>query len=174
MTNRYSEETFKRDICKVLGYHKIEFETEYQVTKRNKKGKGNHTRKCDIYIPETDTAIELKLKPNLRGVGQCALYARHHKEAILLADGDPEEGVKYHKATHDAIKTIPNAKYGLCIPGENKLSIRSKDNSLFFNLGRSGELGESGFQSILQKEWDYKKPPQRQVNINKHEWDDDL
>jgi len=74
-------------------------------------------RRVDIYIPETDTAIELKIEASLRGLGQCALYASHHSESLLLVRSGKSE-------IRHAIQQREDIHYAVCTPGITKKPAR--------------------------------------------------
>ena len=55
----------------------IDIESEYRL--------GNSQKSMDLYLPEYDTAVELKTNSDQRkGIGQALDYLTHHSEAILL------------------------------------------------------------------------------------------
>lgn len=147
----FSEADFNEAICRVLDANNVEYETEH-VFKTYTSGKGMHGRRCDIYIPETDTAIELKLKASMKGVGQCVYYTRFCREAILLADGDTLDGSGHSPAVHAAAQVAPGVKYGLCIPGPAQsppmLDIQSDDASEFLLQAQFGSLGDTDFAIV--------------------------
>jgi len=142
---QYSEKLFKLSVCKVLEENGVEFETEYPIGPNHPDA---DPRRCDIYIPKTDTAIELKIQASMRGVGQCVYYTRYCKSALLLADGDPPEN-GHNRAVREAAEVATGVHYGLCIPGLRKrppmMSIRTSDHCEFFHEGAYGDLGYSDF-----------------------------
>jgi len=138
----YKEKYFQEAIEYVLIQNQIDYISEYTV------GKGdNQRRRADIYIPQTDTVIELKLEANLRGVGQAAYYAQHHRESILLCENHTEEVAK-------TIRSLPAVHYGTALPGPDEnppmLSITSDSRCEFFHQAKHGTLGNS--------DWFLKKP----------------
>jgi hypothetical protein len=64
MSTDWSESDFSKHILDVFDHHDIEYQTEVPL-----RSLGDSTRsesRIDIYIPKTDTAIELKGKRRLR------------------------------------------------------------------------------------------------------------
>lgn len=146
----YTEDLFAESVCHVLESNNVEYETEHPI---KSDGPDDKYRRCDIYIPSTDTAIELKISANLRGIGQCVYYSRFCREAILLADGDPlEEG--HETVVRQAAEITSGVKYGLCIPGGHKsppvMQILTNDKAEFFYQAAYGDVGDRDFLTINQ------------------------
>lgn len=148
-SGEYGESELHEAVMFVLYKNQIEFKSEYELDNPARKnlGKGNHKRRCDLYIPETDTAVELKHKANLRGLGQAAYYAHMHKEAVLLVENH-EPGIAR------VARSIPAVNYGQVLPGplENppKLAVSSDSRCRFFFESNHGQLGDD--------DWFIKKP----------------
>ena len=142
----FREEHFKEAICYVLDQNEVEYETEHAF--KDFSGRAGSARRCDIYIPETDTAIELKLEASMRGVGQCIYYTRFCREALLLSDGDPMQS-GHNGAVQAAAEVASGVSYALCTPGVGErppvLDIRSDDTNEFFYQARYGDLGSRDF-----------------------------
>ena len=152
--DEFTEKLFSKAVCHVLDDNGVEYETEYKVGVGSNLSK---RRRCDIYIPATDTAIELKLKANMRGVGQCAFYSRYHSESILMVNGDPLSN--HSKTIKEACIQIPGVKYALCKPGiyekpTSKLDILTNDDCDFFRKLADRSLREpvsaivNGFEEV--------------------------
>jgi len=104
---KYQESHFQEAIEHVLIKNRVKYKTEYCVNSNNTDGR---RRRMDIYLPETDTAIELKLKANIRGLGQCVKYANHHNEAVLLT-------AEHSAEVCEEMKQMNNCIYSVCTPG---------------------------------------------------------
>lgn len=114
MSTDWSEADFRKYILKVFDYYDIEYRTE--VSLDDLGDSTGSKRKMDIYIPKTDTAIELKGgKGDLdRGLGQTMNYTRVCKEAILMLDG--EAGDTYRQDTHRTCQIAPGVHFAMVIP----------------------------------------------------------
>lgn len=149
----FSEELFVDCICKVFELSRVRYQREKLVPTT---GDGRKARRCDIYIPGTDTAIEVKTTANLRGVGQCAFYAQHATEAVLLADGDPKKAGHTPHA-QAACDQVPGVSYALAIPGPHrspaKLQLKTDDSARFYDAGANGDLGTHEFLIKSRLSW---------------------
>ena len=148
----YREKHLHEAVCYVLIKNRVEYESEYCVDDKHRyhtpdQGRGFHHRKADLYIPETDTAIEFKLKPSLKGLGQATYYAQHHYESVLLTE-------QYSQYIANTIRSIPGVHYGVVTPGITeeppKLAVESDSRCKFFFESNHGCLGND--------EWFVKKP----------------
>jgi len=144
----FSEKLFQRSVCFVLDDAGVAFEREKKLKPQTADPDRGASlgRRCDIYIPETDTAIELKLQPNLRGVGQCAYYAQYCRETILLVDGDSATPRSGAPAIREALRSVPGAGFGYCIPGVDErpsvISVETDARTQFLDRLAYGSLGE--------------------------------
>jgi len=149
---RFSEDTFTRCICKVIELAGVEYRREEAMPV---SGSDGAPRRCDVYIPKTDTAIEVKTEASLRGVGQCAYYLDHVSEAVLVADGDPA-GVGDTKAVRAACEKLDAVTYSLAIPGPHRtppvLKILSDGSCELFNQAAAGRLGDHSWLSLTPLE----------------------
>ena len=143
----YKEKYFQEAIEFVLAKNGVEYESEYKV---NSRSNSHHSqgRRADIYIPATDTAIELKISPGTRGLGQAVYYAQHHRESILITD-------IYKRDIAETIRSVPGVHFGTAIPGVHKdppvLAVSSDSRCEFFHQAQYGDLG--GYA-----DWFVKKP----------------
>jgi hypothetical protein len=146
----YTEELFQEAISHVLDANGVEYISEHPLGVDDRT---DTRRYCDIYIPKTDTAIELKLEATLTGVGQCVYYSRFCREALLLADGDPVTR-GHNSAVRQAVEITDGVHYGLCIPGPHKrpplLDIKTNSRSEFIFAAAHGDLGETDFAVTKQ------------------------
>jgi len=112
-----SEKQFQEALCNVFDHYGIEYKTEKKLEKRALPESHTHGSRIDVYVPKTDTAIELKAKGDqIRGVGQALNYTRFHKEAILMVYD--EEG-SYRPDAHRTAAIAPGVHYALVIPNAN-------------------------------------------------------
>jgi len=118
-----SEEQFKQTLCGVFDHYDIEYETEKRLEKRALPESHTHGSRIDVYVPATDTAIELKASGDqVRGVGQALNYTRFHKEAILMVD---DEVGDYRPDAHRTAAIAPGVHYALVIPNANPSGSRA-------------------------------------------------
>lgn len=117
MSPDWSESQFGTTITEVFDHYGIEYQTE--VPLRDLGDSTGSTRRIDIYVPKTDTAIELKgAKGDLdRGLGQALNYTRVCKEAILMLDG--EAGDKYRQDIHRTCQIAPAVHFAMVIPNRH-------------------------------------------------------
>jgi len=117
MNTDWSESHFGTAITEVFDYYDIEYRTEVPLCDLGDST--GSTRRIDIYVPKTDTAIELKgAKGDLdRGLGQTLNYTRVCKEAILMLDG--EAGDKYRQDIHRTCQIAPAVHFAMVIPNSN-------------------------------------------------------
>lgn len=117
MGTDWSESEFSDTLLGVFDYYDIGYRTEVPLDDL-----GDSTgskRKMDVYIPNTDTAIELK-GPNGdldRGLGQAMNYTRVCKESILMLDGEARE--TYRLDTHRTCQIAPGVHFAMVIPSAN-------------------------------------------------------
>lgn len=155
----FSEDLLQECVCHVLDENGVPYETEHPIGQSD----AGNARFCDIYIPATDSAIELKLSANLRGIGQCVYYSRYCREAILLSDGDPVSA-GHNSAVMRAAEVSTGVKYGLCIPKlaeqPTGLEILSNSKAEFFFQASYGQVGDRDFAHIkpLGEPSDYSGP----------------
>jgi len=155
----FREDDLRDSVCYVLDDNGVEYETEYAIGSSD----AGRPRYCDIYIPATDTAIELKLTANLRGVGQCVYYSRYCREAILLADGDPPSA-GHNSAAMRAAEVAAGVKYALCLPNLGtqpaEMEIRTNSKAEFLFQSAYGHVGDRDFLQIkaLGEALDYNGP----------------
>ena len=117
MSTDWSESNFSDYILDVFDHYSIEYQTE--VSLEDLGDSTGSRRKMDIYVPKTDTAIELKgAKGNLeRGLGQAMNYTRVCKEAILMLDGDAADS--YRQDIHRTCQIAPAVHFAMVIPNGN-------------------------------------------------------
>lgn len=110
------EKKFEQRIIRVLEYYDIEHETEKTVPSPDTPGRG---RRMDLYIPKTDTAIELKMATGSleKGVGQALNYTRSCKEAILILDGEATDA--YRPDIHKTCQIAPAVHFAMLMPNPN-------------------------------------------------------
>lgn len=136
---KYLQEAIEYVLCK----NGVEYVSEYLVNDKDHAG-----RRADIYIPATDTAIELKKRGNTKGLGQAAYYAQYHKESLLLCE-------KYTEDIAEAIRSIPATHHGTVMPGVHHdtpvLSISSDSRCDFFRAAKHGGLGSFGCDWFVKK-----------------------
>ena len=114
MSTDWSESDFSDHLLDVFDYYDIDYQTE--VALEDLGDSTGSRRKIDIYIPKTDTAIELKgAKGDLeRGLGQAMNYTRVCKEAILMLDGDATDS--YRQDIHRTCQIAPAVHFAMVIP----------------------------------------------------------
>jgi len=117
MSTDWSESDFSKHILDVFDHHDIEYQTEVPL-----RSLGDSTRsesRIDIYIPKTDTAIELKGKKGdlERGLGQAMNYTRVCKEAIVMLDGEASNS--YRQDIHRTCQIAPAVHFAMVIPNAN-------------------------------------------------------
>lgn len=146
-SDNFTEDLLQECICHVLDENGVAYETEYPIGESD----AGNARFCDIYIPATDTAIELKLSANLRGIGQCVYYSRYCREAILLSDGDPVSA-GHNSAVMRAAEVSTGVKYGLCIPKlaerPTGLTILTNSKAEFLFQAAHGHVGDRDFVHV--------------------------
>lgn len=137
----YREKHYHEAIEYVLAANGVEYDSEYHITDniRNRTtGKGNHRKYADIYIPETDTAIELKLDAGTKGLGQVTYYAQHHREAVLISQ-------EHSPYIANATRSVPGVHYATVTPGIHRqpptLDVMSDSRCEFFLQAKHGSLG---------------------------------
>jgi hypothetical protein len=108
----YKEKHFQEAIEFVFERAGVECVSEAKVPNWIPKGKSGK-RQVDLYLPDYDVAIELKLMANLRGVGQCMLYRQHYDAVILLTSDDRPD----RKDVTDVLASIGGVEYAACTPG---------------------------------------------------------
>jgi len=136
----YKEKHFQEAIEFVLEKNGVEFESEKKITEHT--GKPTKGKRIDLYIPKTDTAIELKLEPNERGVGQAAYYATRHNESILLSQrGFHDQRIK------DTVDRIPDVHYALAMPNLTAttpfMAVQKDTDTAFFDGCEWGSIGDN-------------------------------
>jgi hypothetical protein len=102
----FCESDFRDAVTRILDHKRIEYETEKRVLPG--------IRRADIYLPDTDTAIELKLEPEMRGIGQCAHYSNHFTESILMSEGHDRGN---WREVAEAAKKVPGVVFSVVTPG---------------------------------------------------------
>lgn len=117
---KHSEDQFRESFTDVLDFRGIEYETEKMLRKEHYQQSDRRPR-IDVYIPSTDTAIEMKrYDGQIRGVGQALNYTRHHKEAILMMD---QEAVRdkgaYRVDAHRTARVAPAVHIAYVMPNPN-------------------------------------------------------
>lgn len=117
MSTDWSESDFSDHILDVFDYYGIRYQTE--VPLRELGDSTGSRRKMDIYVPKTDTAIELKgAKGDLeRGLGQAMNYTRVCKESILMLDGEAAD--QYRQDIHRTCQIAPAVHFSMVIPNGN-------------------------------------------------------
>jgi hypothetical protein len=115
-TELEGEEQFREVFTAALDYYDVQYETEKSVPAPDTPGSG---RRMDVYIPETDTAIELKTETgNLAtGLGQALNYTRSCREAILILDGEARDA--YRPDIHKTCRIAPAVHFAMVIPNAN-------------------------------------------------------
>jgi len=149
----FREKHYQEAVCRVLDNCGVEYESEYKFKTFGSQERRDSKigRRCDIYIPKTDTAIELKKEPSLRGVGQCVFYRRFCSEAILLVDGDPINGNTLNPDVKAATEIVPNVTYATAIPNviDDVIGVSTDGFSKFIEAGKYGEFGWGEFISSV-------------------------
>ena len=114
MPPTWTESEFRDALLHVLDYYEIEYQTEVSLTELGDST--GSSRKMDVYIPKTDTAIELKGKKGDldRGMGQALNYTRVCKEAILMLDGEARDA--YRQDVHRTCQIAPAVHFAMVIP----------------------------------------------------------
>ena len=137
----YREKHYHEAVEYILAANEIEYNSEYHIIdniRDQTTGKGNHRKYADIYIPETDTAIELKLDAGTRGLGQVTYYAQHHREAILMSQ-------EHSPYIANATRSVPGVHYATVTPGIHRkpptLDVMSDSRCEFFHQAKHGSLG---------------------------------
>jgi hypothetical protein len=145
-----TEERFQEVFTGVLDHYNIQYETEKAIPAPDTPGSG---RRMDVYIPKTDTAIELKTATGSleTGVGQALNYTRSCKEAILILDGEDREA--YRPDIHKTCRIAPAVHFAMVIP----------------NAHPGRRTSEAGFDVITDSRPDLFF----EMKYNE-EWDDDM
>jgi hypothetical protein len=145
----HSEKYFRESFTTVLDHYDIAYETEKPIPSPNTS---NSAARMDIYIPKTDTAIELKSqKGDLdKGLGQALNYSRSCKEAILILDGEEREA--YRPDVHKSCRIAPAVHFAMVIPNRNP-----------------GRGGKAGFDVVTDS-----RPDLFYEMKYNTEWDDDM
>jgi len=114
MPPTWTESEFRDALLHVFDYYEIEYQTEVSLTELGDST--GSSRKMDVYIPKTDTAIELKGKKGDldRGVGQALNYTRVCKESILMLDGEAIDS--YRQDVHRTCQIAPAVHFAMVIP----------------------------------------------------------
>lgn len=142
-----SKDCFQKLFSGVLDHYGIQHETEKKLPSSETSGRG---RRIDVYVPETDTAIELKTSTgNLEtGVGQALNYTRTCEEAILALYGDARDAYRpdirktcgVAPAVHFAM-VIPNPDPGR--PGQAGFEVKTDSRpDLFLQMQYNTELDD--------------------------------
>lgn len=116
MSEQTGEARFQASFTNVLDHFEIEYEEEKRIPAPETPGSG---AQIDVYIPKTDTAVELKTETgNLHtGVGQALNYTRSCKEAILILDGEDTDA--YRPDIHKTCRIAPAVHFAMVIPADN-------------------------------------------------------
>lgn len=114
-----SEAYFQEIFTDVLDYYGIEYEEEKPIPSPDTPGSG---AQIDVYVPKTDTAIELKTATGdlHAGVGQALNYSRSCKESILILDGEDTDA--YRPDIHKTCRIAPAVHFAMVIPAKNPQS----------------------------------------------------
>lgn len=151
VNDEYKEKHFQEAIEYVLSKNDIDYHSEYKV---NAKPDTHHShgRRADIYIPDTDTAIELKLFADMSGLGQATYYAQYHREAVLMVDNCKND-------IAESIRSIPGVYFCESTPAPHKeeLHIKSDSRCEFFTSCKHGNLGGDSW---------FSKSPEKDEQIN--------
>jgi hypothetical protein len=141
-----SEDEFQEVFCNVLDFYDVEYETEKTIPAPDTPGSG---RRMDVYIPKTDTAIELKTATgNLEtGVGQALNYTRSCKEALLILDGEDRDA--YRADIHKTCQIAPAVHFAMVIPNRNP----GRPGKAGFDV-TTGARPDLFFEMKYNKEWD--------------------
>lgn len=116
----HSEDEFREAFTDVLDFREIEYETEKMLPREHNQQSAQRAR-IDVYIPSTDTAIEIKrYDGQIRGVGRALNYTRHHKEAILMLDAEAvrDKGT-YRVDAHRTARVAPAVYIAYLMPSPN-------------------------------------------------------
>jgi hypothetical protein len=151
----YREHQFQTAISRVLDRAGVDHETEYVVGDDEQTELDENGRRCDIYIPELDAAIELKLDPNIRGVGQCAYYSRFCAEVVMMFSG-PKIADSHSPDVQGTLRQVSDVSYVGCIPKmtDGTLRLITSSDSRFVYEAAHGDLGNYDFADVA-----YAGPP---------------
>ena len=116
MPDSGSEAAFQEQFTAVLDHFEIEYEEEKAIPAPDTPGRG---ARIDVYLPKTDTAIELKAGSGdlHTGIGQALNYTRSCKEAILILDGEDRQA--YRPDIHKTCRIAPAVHFAMVIPAAN-------------------------------------------------------
>jgi hypothetical protein len=149
----YTEKDFQEMIEVILEYNGVEYESEKTIIPPTEQGENKaHSKRCDIYIPKTDTVIELKLEADLRGIGQACYYAQFHRECLLLAE-------EVSQSVHRCAMSVPGIHTGIITPllqNGAGFDLKCDGRTEFTFEACHGDLGDN-------KDWICKKS----MNINR-------
>lgn len=117
METGWTESEFRNELLGAFDYYNINYQTEVSLSELGDSTES--TRRIDIYIPKTDTAIELKGRQGdlHAGVGQALNYTRVCKEAILVLDGEAINS--YRQDIHKTCQIAPAVHFAMVIPNAN-------------------------------------------------------
>lgn len=148
MTANWSEEAFSAAFREVLDYYDIEYEAEKKVPSTDTDTRGTG-RRMDIYIPKTDTAIELKGREGdlHAGIGRALNYTRSCKEAVLILDGEAREA--YRSDIHKTCRIAPAVHFAMVIPNTN---LRASGSGAGFDI-RTDSRPDLFFEMLYNAEW---------------------
>lgn len=120
MPTDWTESNFQDELINTLDHYNIEYRTEVSLAELGDST--GSTRRIDIYIPKTDTALELKGREGdlHAGVGQALNYTRVCKEAILVLDGEATDS--YRQDIHRTCQIAPAVHFAMIIPNSNPSS----------------------------------------------------
>lgn len=120
MVTDWTESEFRDELINTLDYYNIKYQTEVSLAELGDST--GSTRRIDVYIPKTNTALELKGgQGDLHaGVGQALNYTRVCKEAILVLDGEATES--YRQDIHRTCQIAPAVHFAMVIPNRNPSS----------------------------------------------------
>jgi len=149
----YKEKHYQEAIEFVLAKNGIEYKSEYKVNAKQDTDY-SYSRRADIYIPETDTAIELKLSADMSGLGQATHYAQHHREGLLMVD-------ETNRSIAETIRSVPGVYFCEATPAPHKeeLHIQSDSRCEFFTACKHGCLGDDFW---------FSKTPEKDTQISEY------
>jgi hypothetical protein len=139
MTN--SEEEFEELLCSILQSHDIEFERQCELGRKERFPRVI----ADLYIPDTETAIELKVDSGsshlYRGIGQSLAYIETNNiadsqpvsESLLLAlDG---EGSELNRFVSGIVSDLDDVFYaaGRPLPNSGRVIVEGWESPSLFN-----------------------------------------
>lgn len=123
MPTEWSESEFKSALLSAFDYYNIDYQTEVSLAELGDSTESS--RRVDVHIPQTDTALELKGKNGdlHAGVGQALNYTRVCKEAILVLDGEAVDS--YRQDIHRTCQIAPAVHFAMIIPNKNPTGTES-------------------------------------------------